>query len=34
LSLNAKGQGKGEVEQEERLTVKIPVGVEEGLALR
>lgn len=27
-------QGRGEVEQEESLTVKIPVGVEEGLALR
>lgn len=27
-------QGSGEVEQEEVLTVKIPVGVEEGLALR
>jgi molecular chaperone DnaJ len=27
-------QGSGEVEQEESLTVKIPVGVEEGLALR
>ncbi len=27
-------QGLGEVEQEESLTVKIPVGVEEGLALR
>ena len=29
-----KCQGSGEVEQEESLTVKIPVGVEEGLALR
>lgn len=27
-------QGRGEVEQEESLTVKIPVGVEKGLALR
>lgn len=27
-------QGRGEVEQEESLTVKIPVGAEEGLALR
>lgn len=27
-------QGSGELEQEEVLTVKIPVGVEEGLALR
>ena len=27
-------RGRGEVEQEESLTVKIPVGVEEGLALR
>lgn len=27
-------QGRGEVEQEESLTVKIPVGVEEGLVLR
>lgn len=27
-------QGRGEVEQEESLTVKIPAGVEEGLALR
>ena len=27
-------QGSGEVEQEESLTVKIPVGAEEGLALR
>lgn len=27
-------QGRGEVAQEERLSVKIPVGVEEGMALR
>jgi len=27
-------QGSGEVEQEDSLTVKIPVGIEEGMALR
>ncbi len=27
-------QGRGEVEREETLTVKVPIGVEEGMALR
>ena len=30
----SKCRGSGEVEQEEELTVKIPIGVEEGMALR